>query len=149
MKNIVGNLWNYAGDPKFILCITVNGFVKKNGEAVMGRGCALEAAQRYPQLPKELGAFIQKNGNVCSTNYYPETKQTILTFPVKHNWWEKADLELIKRSTETLRLAATSWLSDSIFILPKPGCKNGGLDWSEVEPIVSTLPDNVWCIDFK
>jgi len=150
MKNIAGNLWDYANDPKYILCITTNGFVKKNGEAVMGRGCALEAAQRYPDFPRALGAVITIDGNKPSWFYFgPDLGgREIITFPVKHNWWEKADLELIKNSTEWLNKEATTY-KHNIFVLPKPGCGNGQLSWSEVEPIVSVLPDNVWCIDFK
>jgi len=42
------NLWEYPADARVI---TTNGFVKNNGEAVMGRGCAREAARKYPRLP--------------------------------------------------------------------------------------------------
>ncbi len=145
MKLIHGNLWEYANDPKYILCITTNGFVKKNGEAVMGRGCAKEAAQRYPKLPKELGYSIKTFGNEIA--WFFHDTQELISFPVKHNWWEKADLDLIKKSTEDLYGITTCFPKDT-FILPKPGCGNGQLKWEEVEPILKVLPDSVWIIDF-
>ena len=40
MNEITGNILNYIGKPKTLVCITTNGFVKNNGEAVMGAGCA-------------------------------------------------------------------------------------------------------------
>src|SRR5258708_33340540 len=98
MKEIKGELWDYHEDFHSVICITTNGFVKKNGEAVMGKGCAAEAKTRYPELPKILGTHIRENGNIPL--YLPV--HLILTFPVKHNWWEEADLELIKDSVRSL-----------------------------------------------
>ncbi len=46
------NLWDADAD-NVLLCITTNGYVKNNGECVMGRGCALEAKTRWPDLPEE------------------------------------------------------------------------------------------------
>jgi len=39
MKELRGNLFHTPCD---VICITTNGFVKRNGEAVMGRGCAVQ-----------------------------------------------------------------------------------------------------------
>lgn len=44
------------------ICITTNGFVKRNGYAVMGRGCARAAAEKEPQLAVILGHLIKTNG---------------------------------------------------------------------------------------
>lgn len=56
-----GKLRKFYASPDAI-CITTNGFVKRNREAVMGRGCALEAAKRIPELPSLLGHRIQLDG---------------------------------------------------------------------------------------
>jgi hypothetical protein len=37
------------------MCITTNGFVQRNGHAVMSKGCALEAARRWPMWSRPLG----------------------------------------------------------------------------------------------
>jgi len=46
------------------IVITTNGYVKANGEAVMGRGCALTAQQMFPDLPELLGSKLTNHGNV-------------------------------------------------------------------------------------
>lgn len=119
-------------------CITTNGFVKRNGACVMGRGCAREAAEKYPRLPFELGYKIQTKGN----NVYLFFEYDILiTFPTKHNWWEKADINLITQSC--YQLVDLSEYLDKKFeyiYLPKPGCGNGELNWMiEVDPVITPI----------
>lgn len=140
MKEIKGNLWDYFEKPNTVIFITTNGFVKNNGEAVMGRGCALEAKVRFPDLPKILGRLIRFHGNKPIALRFG-----LWSFPVKHNWWEKADIELIRRSTEVLNKVANN-AKDWTFVLPRPGCGNGKLTWGEVKPILEVLPDNVLVI---
>lgn len=145
------DLWEYTSPSnKVIRCITTNGFVKDNGLAVMGRGTARQAANKFKNLPRDLGTWIRQNGNIphvfeCLSTY-TLTVFTILTFPVKHNWWEEASLELIAESTEILRAMALK-TPDVIYLLPKPGCGNGLLNWDQVKPIMLRLPDNVLVID--
>ena len=142
MREITGNLWDH-NNADSIICITTNGFVKKNGEAVLGRGCAYEATQRIPGIAKRLGEWIITNGNV------PCWLTTgLVTFPVKRVWWEKADLKLIEESAAWLRAVATETLPGHKFILPRPGCGNGQLAWADVKPLLLSLPDNVFVIDF-
>jgi hypothetical protein len=51
VKEIVGNIWDYYDKGHWIV-ITTNGIVNKNGEAIMGRGVALEAAKKFKDLPR-------------------------------------------------------------------------------------------------
>lgn len=142
MREIKGNLWDYYGKPMHVVCITTNGVVKKsNGECVMGRGCAREAKDKIRGIAKELGDKIKARGNVLHS--LDDSK--VLAFPVKHRWNEMADLDLIRNSTVQLKDLATK-LSGFTFVLPRPGCGNGGRLWREVEPIVKDLPDNVFVI---
>jgi len=139
MKEIRGDMWKLGESyPHKIFCITTNGFLKSNGEAVMGRGCAREATQLFPGIQRTLGAAIRKHGNIVQfmglTN--------LLAFPVKHNWWERADLELIKLSAASLETIAIPE-DYNTFFLPRPGCGNGGLLWENVRPLLEFLPDNV------
>jgi len=138
--HIYGDLWSEEYDRCWRV-ITTNGFVKRNGQVVMGRGCAREAATRHPDLPLRLGRLLKRYGN----RMFVFRRYRLITFPVKHNWWEKADKELITRSARELYELAVGW-SGEVFILPRPGCGNGGLRWSEVGPLLSFLPDNVWVI---
>lgn len=138
MKEERNNLWNCYDKPNAVICITTNGFVKQNGEAVMGRGCAAEARLRIRGIARLLGQVIQNNGN--SVHFLTDK---VLAFPVKHNWWEDADLKLIEKSARELATIATMQ-TDVTFYLPRPGCGNGRLDWAEVMPMIaSILPDNV------
>jgi len=140
MKESIGKLW--AAKPEFIKCVTTNGVVKQNGELVMGKGVALQAKERYPQLPSLLGSYVRSNGNMI---YYFE-ELNIASFPTKNNWKDKSDIQLIIKSC--VQLNAMLENLNRYAVLPRPGCSNGGLDWEkEVRPVISrVLSDRVWVI---
>ena len=129
------DLWTVPADA---VVVTTNGFVKKNGEAVMGRGCALEAQRFLP--PKLFGARLLRRGNRvqlfkdCIENMYGQ-RVDLVTFPVKHNWYEAADLELISRSAKELHQLADCMDWERV-VMPRPGCGNGGLAWAAVRPVL-------------
>jgi len=145
MLEIQGNLWDYY-DRGYWVCITTNGYVNSRGQAVMGRGSALEAVQRFPGIRERLAASISTVGNrlVLFSNL------RLIIFPVKHVWYQQADIKLIQRSCEQLTevMNALPKIRPPV-ILPRPGCGNGGLEWSvvreEVEPL---LDDRVHIITF-
>jgi len=140
MREVTGEMWNYYGREGFKICITTNGFVKNDGTGVMGAGCAREAAERFPDLPYLLGQSLTLRGNVVSL-----LTPDIISFPVKHNWYEKADLKLIKKSVDELKKRALA-RPKLKFILPRPGCGNGHLKYEKVKPLLIDLPDNVFVI---
>lgn len=140
MREVKGDMWVYEGRENFILLITTNGTIKKDGTGVMGRGNALEAAIRYPDLPRLLGFSLSCRGNVVSL-----LQSGLYSFPVKHHWREAADLDLIKASTKRLEKIARE-NPHKRYVLPRPGCGNGNLKWEQVKPIVAKLPDNVLVI---
>jgi len=91
MHEVNGDLFTFPADA---MCITTNGFVKANGECVMGRGCAKQAANYWPDLPAVLGGAIKKFGNVVIIlkhfqvgtmigNYALPAPKVLLSFPVK------------------------------------------------------------------
>lgn len=132
MIEVYGNLWDFPG----IKCITTNGTINRFGEAVMGRGCALEAKKKYPLLAKELAESIRQDGN----NVHVFSKYPLITFPVKHHWSDKADIELIKRSA--IQLLGFSIMSDNPnedIYLPRPGCGNGHLQWEDVKLVIKPI----------
>ncbi len=141
MKEVVGDVWEYKAD---VVCIPTNGTTKKNGLAVMGAGVAQQAAELYSVLPKKVGELLKEKGN--HVNRIGLTRMA--TFPVKHHWSEWADLELIRRSAQELRLMALR-RPGLVFVLPRPGCGNGNRDWeTEVKSLIAPiLPDNVHVID--
>lgn len=130
MKEIIGNLWDYHGKPSTAIAITTNGFIKSNGNCVMGRGCAKEAVRQFELISLDLGKLIKESGNIVHRIY-----DGLYSFPVKHNWWEKADLELIERSCIQISTMAT----EDHIIIPRMGCGNGKLNWADVRPVVAPL----------
>jgi hypothetical protein len=142
MREQFGDLWDFHRQPNAVACITTNGFVKKNGECVMGRGCAKEARDKFQGLAGLLGGRILTKGN--HVHLLP---RALVSFPTKHVWWEKSDLKLIEQSARELKVLAVAQ-PDVTFYLPRPGCANGQLDWADVKPVLESvgLPDNVVAI---
>lgn len=143
MIEVVGNLWTF---PASVRVITTNGFVRNDGRAVMGRGCALEATKRFPKLPRELGDALHEDGN--HVHWFPD--YNLVTFPVKHNWWEEADLALIEQSAEELYELYNDITGGDI-VLPSPGCGNGRLSWEKVREVIAPIlvGDHYKVIDFE
>lgn len=143
MKEIKEDIWIMWGKGKYIV-IPTNGFIKKNGECVMGRGLALCANTAFPDLSHKLGDRIREYGN----KVFIFSEYSIITFPVKHNWWEKADLNLIEKSCKQLKEIFRFNLCDLPIpvYLPKVGCGNGGLDWNDVKPVLEKYLDDRFII---
>jgi hypothetical protein len=138
VKQAAGDLWRFPCDT---LCITTNGTRKHDGQAVMGRGVAAQAAQRWPWLPQVLGDSLVEHGNHVAALWKLLDTPLLLSFPVKHHWREIADLGLIVRSCrELMRLAGKLGLGQ--IALVRPGCGNGGLSWKVVEPRIAPLLDD-------
>ena len=135
MKIHVGNLWTAEAD---FIGITTNGTITKAGNAVMGRGVALQAKQMFPGIEKELGTMLTNYGNVC----HWLRSGSMFSFPVKHNWWEKADINLIALSVKTLVVRGESSPYKK-FAIPLPGTGNGKLKPEQVWPLMKKLPNNV------
>lgn len=147
------------------IVITTNGFVKKSGECVMGRGCAKQATSLYPRIAKTLGTLIRNKGNHV---HLIKEDPNILSFPVKPvsvsclaskknvvrhmqnrfkpgqqvpGWACVADLQLIERSANELVDITNKYGWEKV-ILPRPGVGFGELKWSDVCPILNKVLDN-------
>jgi hypothetical protein len=160
MNEIVGDLFTWLPPGKthlkegtdIIRVITTNGTVKKNGEAVMGRGCALEAKTKWPSLPMLLGQAIANRGLSTRLLYTahgygggkpPVPHTHLISFPVKFHWMEPANLALIQKSMAELVVIKHSSLrynsnveGGPTIVMPRPGCGNGRLTWDAVKPVL-------------
>lgn len=145
MQIVYADLWNLAHGA--VLAITTNGTVKKDGACVMGRGIAREAAEKFPELPYRLGNYLNRYGNRCFNLGIWENYR-LVSFPVKHNWWEKADISLIECSARQLVEMAVKFNWERIF-LPRPGCGNGGLKWEQVKPVLENVLDDRFVVCTK
>ena len=133
MREIKANIFDMVVET---IVITTNGIVKRNGEAVMGAGIALEMAKKYPLFPKVFGDKLKKDGNHVFMFFVPQVKgRKVITFPVKNHFKEKASLELIEQSCKEIVILADKFELTQI-ALPRPGCGVGGLKWKDVEPIL-------------
>lgn len=162
MKEMRGNMFEIDCDA---LCVTTNGFVKANGECVMGRGIAKQIKQYIPTIAKDLGKLIKAKGNNVHLIYPKSDVPAVLSFPVKpvskicesHNdyvshmnfnigdtiagWACKADIEIIEKSAYQLAELANQndWKT---IILPRAGCGAGELEWVNVKPILDNILDD-------
>ncbi len=128
VREVEGELWDYLG--RAVVAITTNGAVDRRGAAIMPRGCARQARERFPELPATLGALLQAQGN-----HVFELGGGLVSFPVEHHWLDRPDLGLIDRSAAELVALADrrGWRE---VVVPRPGCGGGGLEWREVKPIL-------------
>lgn len=148
MREANGDLFQLAKGS--VLVITTNGSRKALGGAIMGRGCAKQAADIWPDFPRLLGDALEQHGN--SVNCFPvlgdPEYEAVVTFPVKDKWWESARLSLIDKSAEELVKLADQEGWKHVFV-PRPGCGAGKLDWSNVRPILqSRFDDRFIIVDF-
>jgi hypothetical protein len=154
MREITGNLWEVKCAAR---CITTNGeTLSDNVTAVMGRGVALQAKERYPWLPKRLGKLLRAHGNhVYDLGRWDKVR--IITFPTKRRWRAPSELRLIRESCRELRsliLPETGLVAGmprpkdfpklvGDIVLPRPGCGHGNLNYAAVRPILlEELPED-------
>lgn len=150
MKQIVGDMWEFASQYDAV-CITTNGYIRGDGNAVMGRGCALEAAKRWPQLPKALGGLIRLSGNHVHWLKHvvmDDLPVELVSFPVKYRWDKPADIGLIRESAQELveMVGRKKW---SDVLIPRPGCGNGRLHWDDVRPVLAAVFDDRFTVISK
>jgi hypothetical protein len=173
MKEITGNLFDQTWADA--ICITTNGFIKRNGEAVMGRGCAATATRKFPTIASELGKNLMSVGNL-PTELVRTQDYTVFSFPVKRRsglcsitknnvvshmkprfkpnqsvpgWALVADKQLIISSAESMMEAADRLNLKSI-VIPRPGCGAGELSWEDIGPALhKVLDDRFFTITFK
>ena len=122
------------------IVIPTNGSINKQGLAVMGRGLALQAAQRFPDIPQILGCKLEVTWRDISepVPLLFDYTYRLIYFPVKYRWHEVASLGLIERSAIDLAHYIKRHDFGPVF-MPKVGCGNGKLNWSDVEPILERI----------
>ena len=135
------NIWDAYNQGNFIV-ITTNGFIKRNGEAVMGAGIALQAKNRFSGLAYAIGQAIAKYGNFPLVN----VKYRLITLPSKKTWTEPSDLALIEDGLKILVKIASELELEQVY-MPRPGCGNGHRDWeTEVKQICERILDHRFVI---
>lgn len=131
-------------------CVTTNGIIKKDGNAVMGAGIAKIINSYYPETSIVLGKYLS---NKISSDFKfihflgKYNNNRILSFQTKYHWKDDSDIDLIKMSCKELLMAyEKKYLNHNYNIyLPMPGCSNGNLEISfvknNIEPILNKIPN--------
>lgn len=140
MKEALGNLWDFhnLGYP---VCVTTNNTLTRKKEIIMGGGCALEAKERFPKLPKELAIALTANYKLEEPVNLPMyfNQYNLITFPTKYNVRDKSDIELIAESCKALMEIIKANGFGKVY-LPRPGVGLGGLNWEHVvKPVISNI----------
>lgn len=139
------------GQPNAVteaICVTTNGIVKADGNAVMGAGIALQVNKRF-HVSQKLGTFINTYGNrvfnlgvvqranARGTEYY-----RLFSFPTKHHFKDDSDINLIIKSAEQLVEVCDKFGITKCYLTP-PGCGCGHLNYENtVRPWISQILDD-------
>ena len=155
-----GNIFDYIGKADCI-CVTTNGTIKSNGELVMGAGVAKQFKDKFNHLgiakiladklykgtPLKKMHVVNAVDNICykaidaSQNYGTH----VLSFPTKHHFMDKGDLNLIIKSAKRAVVFADMYNLKSI-IIPSPGTGCGQLNEDDVYKALNDILDNRFTI---
>lgn len=108
-----------------------------NCVGVMGKGVALEFKKRFPSMFDDyLLRCERKEVRLGEPYCYKDLYGTsIINFPTKDHWRSPSRIQAIERGLDFLVQHLQEWNVTSL-ALPPLGCGNGGLDWSEVGPLI-------------
>ena len=131
MKFLQGNLFDA---PTEALVNTVNTV------GVMGKGIALMFKEAFPDNFRAYDEAVKREevriGHMFVTeNHALDGPQWLINFPTKKHWRQPSRLEWIVTGLEDLRRVVEEKGIHSI-ALPPLGCGNGGLDWSDIRPVI-------------
>jgi len=104
---------------------------------VMGKGVALEFRKRFPAMFEDYVARCERGDVRLGEPYlYRDSSGIrIVNFPTKNHWRSPSCLADIARSLNYFLAHAAEWEVRSV-AFPPLGCGNGGLEWSEVGPLL-------------
>lgn len=108
-----------------------------NTAGVMGKGIAKEFKQYFPEMFEEYQRLCEDGTLVIgSLHFYRGPHKSVLNFPTKRNWRQRARLDDVKAGFETF-VASYQDYSISSIAFPQLGCGNGELDWErDVRPLM-------------
>lgn len=111
-----------------------------NTVGVMGKGIALQFKRAYPENFDAYVAACQNHEVVLGRIFVHRTGQMarphfILNFPTKAHWRAKSKIQDIESGLRDLRRVIEELGINSVAV-PPLGCGNGGLDWSDVHPLI-------------
>ena len=124
-------------------------FIPVNCKGIMGAGLALDFKIKYPEM-------FEVYKNICNKHflrvgfpeiiYFGNSLGSVVLFPTKNHWQKPSELHWIKRGLVDLAAGAdldyNAWRRTVTSIhIPKLGCGNGSLEWSDVRPLIAQFVD--------
>jgi O-acetyl-ADP-ribose deacetylase (regulator of RNase III)/uncharacterized protein YwgA len=108
-----------------------------NCVGVMGKGVAEQFKLRFPAMFEDYRSRTNRKAVRLGEPYLyrDQSGAQIINFPTKDHWRSPSRLSDIERGLDYLAAHASKWGITSI-ALPPLGCGNGGLEWSEVGPLI-------------
>lgn len=114
-----------------------------NCEGYMGKGIAYQFKMQFPNNNIEyVKACNQGNIGIGKVFYYKEKGKVIINFPTKNKWRRKSKIEYISEGLDDLVKVILKLNLKSVAI-PPLGSGNGGLNWSEVKPLIEDKLNSV------
>jgi O-acetyl-ADP-ribose deacetylase (regulator of RNase III)/uncharacterized protein YwgA len=104
---------------------------------VMGKGVAEQFKLRFPAMFEDYRSRSERKAVRLGEPYLYQDRSGahIINFPTKDHWRSPSRLADIERGLDYLAAHVEEWGVTSI-ALPPLGCGNGGLEWSEVGPLI-------------
>ncbi len=133
MRVITGDLWDMTGQK----VVPVNLSRDMYGNAVMGRGVAAQAVEKYPALPKIYGEHLGRyfKGDTDEAPYIPRGCGRIICLPVKNHWTNMASWSLLRTGLQ--------FLIDHTYVertfIPLLGCGFGELETLPVLTLMASI----------
>ena len=108
-----------------------------NCVGVMGKGVALEFKKRFPAMFEDYVTRCERKEVHLGEPYlYRDASgRQIVNFPTKDHWRSPSRLADIERGLDYFVRHFRAWEIQSV-AMPPLGCGNGGLEWSEVGPLI-------------
>ena len=108
-----------------------------NCVGVMGKGVALEFKKRFPAMFEDYFARCERKQVRLGEPYlYRDlTGAMVVNFPTKDHWRSPSRLADIESGLDYFVQHVSAWGITSV-AFPPLGCGNGGLEWTEVGPLM-------------
>lgn len=139
-----GNFFPLNTKEKYV--IPCNGVIKNRDLLVMGAGLAKDTLEKYPEIAKDAGNHIVRNGRKIDVSwvYSPFIVGNFIIFQTKGHFKENSSLGIVRKGLyelESLNIAET-------VNIPPIGCGLGGLSPNlvkgEVLKILQKTPFVLW-----
>jgi O-acetyl-ADP-ribose deacetylase (regulator of RNase III) len=124
-----------------------------NTVGVMGKGLALQFKRAYPAMFRAYSRAAQSGELEVGRMQVWETGELqgpryIINFPTKRHWRQGSRLVDIEQGLADLVRVVRALGIRSVAV-PPLGCGNGGLDWAQVEPLITNALTSLADVDVR